>query len=119
MVSVLINLSNNPMRRMLLAVFSALCFGATAQITVTSATFPVAGDTLMYVIEGPEHGFTSIPKGIYWAIVTLTTVGFGDIVPKTPLGQAIASLPAAPGPWTNPIHAASIAASRVTTPAAK
>jgi voltage-gated potassium channel len=48
--------------------------------------------TLMYVVEGPEHGFTSIPKGIYWAIVTLTTVGFGDIVPRTPLGQVISSL---------------------------
>ncbi|MGF6707097.1 ion transporter [Pseudomonas frederiksbergensis] len=48
--------------------------------------------TLMYVIEGPEHGFTSIPKGIYWAIVTLTTVGFGDIVPRTPLGQVVSSL---------------------------
>ncbi len=48
--------------------------------------------TLMYVVEGPEHGFTSIPKGIYWAIVTLTTVGYGDISPQTPLGQAIASL---------------------------
>jgi voltage-gated potassium channel len=48
--------------------------------------------TLMYVIEGPENGFTSIPKGIYWAIVTLTTVGFGDIVPKTALGQVVSSL---------------------------
>jgi voltage-gated potassium channel len=48
--------------------------------------------TLMYVVEGPEHGFTSIPKGIYWAIVTLTTVGYGDIVPKTVLGQIISSL---------------------------
>ncbi|KPA88730.1 Kef-type K+ ransport system, putative NAD-binding component [Pseudomonas asplenii] len=48
--------------------------------------------TLMYVIEGPEHGFTSIPKGIYWAIVTLTTVGYGDIVPRTVLGQIISSL---------------------------
>lgn len=48
--------------------------------------------SLMYVVEGPEHGFTSIPRSIYWAIVTLTTVGFGDITPKTPLGQAIASL---------------------------
>ncbi|MDZ5601653.1 ion transporter [Pseudomonas sp. RP23018S] len=48
--------------------------------------------TLMYVIEGPEHGFTSIPKGIYWAVVTLTTVGFGDIVPQTPLGQVLSSL---------------------------
>lgn len=48
--------------------------------------------SLMYVVEGPEHGFTSIPKGIYWAIVTLTTVGYGDISPQTALGQAIASL---------------------------
>jgi voltage-gated potassium channel len=48
--------------------------------------------TLMYVIEGPARGFTSIPKGIYWAVVTLTTVGFGDIVPQTPLGQALSTL---------------------------
>lgn len=46
----------------------------------------------MYLIEGPENGFTSIPKGIYWGIVTLTTVGFGDIAPKTSLGQAIAAI---------------------------
>ncbi|MBV8049175.1 MAG: ion transporter [Paludibacterium sp.] len=48
--------------------------------------------TLMYVIEGEENGFTSIPVSIYWAIVTLTTVGYGDIAPQTPLGQALASL---------------------------
>ena len=48
--------------------------------------------TLMYVVEGPQHGFTSIPKGIYWAIVTLTTVGYGDIVPKTVIGQIISSM---------------------------
>lgn len=48
--------------------------------------------TLMYVIEDEANGFTSIPKSIYWAIVTLTTVGYGDIAPKTPLGQALASL---------------------------
>ncbi len=48
--------------------------------------------TMMYLIEGPEHGFTSIPKSIYWAIVTLTTVGYGDIAPATLLGQLIASL---------------------------
>ena len=47
--------------------------------------------SLMYMIEGPEHGFTSIPKGVYWAIVTLTTVGYGDISPQTPLGQLVAS----------------------------
>jgi voltage-gated potassium channel len=47
--------------------------------------------SLMYVIEGPENGFTSIPISIYWAIVTLTTVGFGDIVPKTNIGQALAA----------------------------
>jgi voltage-gated potassium channel len=48
--------------------------------------------TLMFAVEGPENGYTSIPESIYWAIVTLTTVGYGDVSPKTPLGQAIASL---------------------------
>ena len=48
--------------------------------------------TLMYVVEGPANGFTSIPVGVYWAITTMTTVGFGDIAPKTDLGRAIASL---------------------------
>ena len=47
--------------------------------------------TLMYLIEGKDSGFTSIPAGIYWAIVTLTTVGFGDITPVTTLGKFIAS----------------------------
>jgi len=47
--------------------------------------------TLMYVIEGKESGFTSIPMSIYWTIVTLTTVGYGDISPITPLGQFLAS----------------------------
>lgn len=48
--------------------------------------------SVLYVVEGPENGFTSIPLSIYWAIVTMTTVGYGDISPKTPLGQAIASM---------------------------
>lgn len=48
--------------------------------------------TLMYIIEGPEHGFNSIPHSVYWTIVTLTTVGYGDISPETPLGQFIATL---------------------------
>ena len=48
--------------------------------------------TVMYVIEGPANGYTSIPVSIYWAITTMTTVGFGDIAPKTDLGRFIASL---------------------------
>ena len=48
--------------------------------------------SLMYVIEGPKHGFTSIPTGMYWAIVTMATVGFGDIAPATPLGRLITSV---------------------------
>ena len=47
---------------------------------------------LMYVIEGEAHGFTSIPLSIYWAIVTLTTVGYGDLSPQTPVGQVLASI---------------------------
>lgn len=48
--------------------------------------------TVMYIIEDPQAGFTSIPRSIYWAIVTLTTVGYGDIAPATALGQALASV---------------------------
>ena len=48
--------------------------------------------SLMYVIEGEANGFTSIPRSIYWAIVTLTTVGYGDISPKTSLGQMVAAV---------------------------
>ena len=48
--------------------------------------------TLMYLIEGDASGFSSIPTSIYWTIVTMTTVGYGDIAPQTPLGQFLASL---------------------------
>ncbi|MCB9222711.1 MAG: ion transporter [Crocinitomicaceae bacterium] len=48
--------------------------------------------TIMYLVEDHQSGFTSIPRSIYWAIVTLTTVGYGDIAPSTPLGQFIASI---------------------------
>lgn len=58
----------------------------------TLLTLVVIFGSLMYVIEGGENGFTSIPRSIYWAIVTMTTVGYGDISPQTILGQAIASI---------------------------
>ncbi len=48
--------------------------------------------SLMYLIEGEEGGFTSIPRGMYWAIVTMTTVGYGDIAPQTVPGQALAAM---------------------------
>lgn len=48
--------------------------------------------SLLYVVEGPENGFTSIPVSMYWATVTITTVGFGDITPQTSLGRAIATV---------------------------
>ncbi len=55
-------------------------------------TLVVVLGALMYVVEGEVNGFTSIPSSIYWAIVTLTTVGYGDISPGTPLGQTIAAI---------------------------
>jgi len=55
-------------------------------------TLVVIIGTLMYVIEGPENGFTSIPVSMYWTIVTLTTVGYGDISPQSPVGQLLASM---------------------------
>lgn len=55
------------------------------------AIMAVIYGALMYVIEGPENGFDSIPKSIYWAIVTITTVGYGDITPHTFLGQSVAA----------------------------
>ena len=58
----------------------------------TISTLLVIFGSTMYLIEGPEHGFTNIPVSIYWAVVTLTTVGFGDITPKTDLGRAISAL---------------------------
>lgn len=67
-------------RRKILVFFSAVAI----MVTIFGS--------LIYVIEGPENGFTSIPQSIYWAIVTITTVGYGDLVPSTPLGKAIAAL---------------------------
>jgi len=58
---------------------------------VTIITIVVIVGSLMYVIEGDGNGFTSIPQSVYWAIVTVTTVGYGDISPQTPVGQALAA----------------------------
>ena len=55
-------------------------------------TLVIIFGALMYVIEGAANGFTSIPRSIYWAIVTMTTVGYGDISPQTDIGQALAAL---------------------------
>jgi voltage-gated potassium channel len=68
---------------------------ARAKITVFLSTVVmivvIMGST-MHLVEGPENGFTSIPVAMYWAIVTMTTVGYGDIAPHTPLGKVIAAL---------------------------
>lgn len=58
----------------------------------TVFTLVIIFGSMMYVIEGEQSGFTSIPRSIYWAIVTLTTVGYGDISPKTGFGQALAAV---------------------------
>lgn len=58
---------------------------------VTLLTIAMIFGAVMYVVEGPENGFLTIPTGMYWAIVTMATVGYGDIVPVTPLGRIISS----------------------------
>ena len=63
-----------------------------AVFLITVMTIVVIVGSIMFLIEGPESGFTSIPRGLYWSIVTLTTVGYGDVAPQSPLGQALAAL---------------------------
>ncbi len=58
----------------------------------TLITIVIIFGALMYVVEGPEHGFNSIPAGMYWAVVTVGTVGFGDIAPGTPFGRFVTSV---------------------------
>jgi voltage-gated potassium channel len=58
----------------------------------TISTLLIVFGSAMYLIEGPENGFTNIPVSIYWSVVTLTTVGFGDITPKTDLGRAASAV---------------------------
>ncbi len=66
---------------------------ARAKLAVFMATVVISVvivGAAMYVVEGPENGFTSVPVGMYWAVVTLTTVGYGDVTPQTPLGKMLA-----------------------------
>ncbi|MDW2052259.1 ion transporter, partial [Vibrio sp. 977] len=78
--------SNILLRSLLMARRKIFIFFTTVAILVT-----IFG-SLIFIVEGPENGFTSIPKSIYWAIVTITTVGYGDLVPQTNLGKALASI---------------------------
>ncbi len=73
---------------------TAALHASRRKITVfvfTVLTVVLIVGSLMYLIEGPENGFISIPRSVYWAIVTLTTVGYGDIAPKTGVGRFVAS----------------------------
>jgi voltage-gated potassium channel len=66
-------------------------FKITVFLTTVISIVLIMG-TLMYLVEGEERGFTNIPTSIYWAVITLTTVGYGDIVPQTFIGQAISTI---------------------------
>jgi voltage-gated potassium channel len=63
-----------------------------AVFLITVMSIVVVVGSVIYLIEGPENGFTSIPRGLYWSVVTLTTVGYGDVTPQTGLGQTLAAL---------------------------
>lgn len=67
-------------------------FRKIAVFLCTVMTLVIIFGALMYVVEGAANGFTSIPRSVYWAIVTMTTVGYGDISPQTDLGQALAAI---------------------------
>ena len=77
--------------RLLLAALRA-SFRKIAVFLFTVMTLLIIFGALMYVVEGAANGFTSIPRSVYWAIVTMTTVGYGDISPQTDFGQALAAI---------------------------
>jgi len=66
--------------------------GKITVFTVAVVSIVIIIGSMMYVIEGPENGFSDIPTSVYWSIVTLTTVGYGDIAPQTPLGKFLAAV---------------------------
>jgi voltage-gated potassium channel len=77
------------------SIITGALFASRHKITVflgAVVTIVLIMGTTMYIIEGPEHGFADIPTSIYWAIVTMTTVGFGDITPGTGIGKMLASI---------------------------
>jgi voltage-gated potassium channel len=75
----------------LMAALRASRYKITVFVFAVMTIVAIVG-SLMFLIEGPEGGFTSIPRGVYWAVVTLTTVGYGDIAPQSPLGQGLATI---------------------------
>ena len=75
----------------LVATLKASRFKITVFLITVMSIVVVVG-SVIYLIEGPENGFTSIPRGLYWSVVTLTTVGYGDVTPQTGLGQALAAI---------------------------
>lgn len=81
----------NQEARLLLEAMRGSSYKIAVFLLTVLSTVTILG-TLMYVVEGSGSGFTSIPQSIYWAIVTVTTVGFGDIVPQTTLGKLLSSL---------------------------
>jgi len=79
-----------------------------AVFLLTVLTLVVILGSPMYLVEGPEHGITSIPRGVYWAIVTLTTVGYGDISPAIPITRTLAFLQAITGTFYMAVVVASM-----------
>ena len=77
--------------RILISTMKASRYRIAVFLVAVSTLVTIVG-SFMYLIETPENGFTSIPMSVYWAIVTVTTVGYGDMAPGTPLGQALASI---------------------------
>jgi len=70
-------------------------YASKAKVTVfffSVVVLTVIAGTVMYIIEGERNGFTSIPESVYWAVVTITTVGYGDLAPGTPMGKVVASI---------------------------